>query len=227
VAEQTTKTEATLKLLQEHGILRPRDLASHDIPLGYLDRLYRRGLVDRVARGLYGWPNADLTEHHSLVEAARLVPKGVVCLLSALEFHGVTTQSPHEVWLVLPGKAWVPKATSPNPRVVRGGRSGAFIGVGRGPKVAYPKLRIVRASGSGLTGMVEEHRIEGVDVKVYSLAKTIADCFKYRSKVGLDVALEALRDALRQRRVTIDELCDAASVCRVENVMRPYLESLA
>ena len=229
MAGQTTKTEATLKLLREHGMLRPRDLASHDIPLGYLDRLYRRGLVDRVARGLYGWPNADVTEHHGLVEAARLVPKGVVCLLSALEFHGITTQSPHEVWLALPSKAWAPKAAHPNRKVVRSGRGGVFVGLGGGsrPKAAYPKLKVVRASGPSLTGMVEEHRIEGVGVKVYSLAKTIADCFKYRSKVGLDVALEALRDALRQRRVTIDELWAAASVCRVGNVMRPYIELLA
>jgi predicted transcriptional regulator of viral defense system len=159
------------------------------------------GSVDRVARGLYGWPDADVTEHHSLAEAARLVPKGVVCLLSALEFHGITTQSPHEVWLALPGKAWA-------------------------PKVEYPKLRIVRASGPALTAMVEKHRVEGVVVKVYSVAKTVADCFKYRSKVGLDVALEALRDGFRQRGVTMDKLWAAASVCRVENVMRPYLESL-
>ena len=125
----------------------------------------------------------------------------MVCLLSALRFHGLTTQSPHEVWLTLPSKAWA-------------------------PKVKYPRLRIIRASGPALTAMVEEHRIEGVAVKIYSPAKTVADCFKHRSKVGLDVALESLRDAFRGRKTTMDELWAAARTCRMENVMRPYLESL-
>jgi predicted transcriptional regulator of viral defense system len=199
--EQTTKMETALELLREQGTLRPRDLARHDIPPDYLDRLYRLGLVDRVARGLYAWPDAEVSEHHSLAEAVHLVPGGVVCLLSALRFHGLTTQSPHEVWLTLPSKAWA-------------------------PKVKYPRLRIIRASGPALTTMVEEHRVEGVAVKIYSPAKTVADCFKHRSKIGLDVALEALRDAFRGRKTTMDELWAAARICRMENVMRPYLESL-
>jgi predicted transcriptional regulator of viral defense system len=202
MAEQATKMETALELLREQGTLRPRDLARHDIPPDYLDRLYRLGLVDRVARGLYAWPDAKVSEHHSLAEAARLVPGGVVCLLSALRFHGLTTQSPREVWLTLPSKAWA-------------------------PKVKYPRLRIIRASGPALTAMVEGHRVEGVAVKIYSPAKTVADCFKHRSKVGLDVALEALRDAFRGRKTTMDELWAAARICRMENVMRPYLESLA
>jgi predicted transcriptional regulator of viral defense system len=202
MAEQATKMETALELLRERGTLRPRDLARHDIPPDYLDRLYRLGRVDRVARGLYTWPDAEVSEHHSFAEAARLVPGGVVCLLSALRFHGLSTQSPVEVWLTLPNKAWT-------------------------PKVKYPRLRIVRASGPALTTMVEEHRVETVAVKIYSPAKTVADCFKHRSKVGLDVALEALRDAFRGRKATMDELWAAARVCRMENVMRPYLESLA
>ena len=121
---------------------------------------------------------------------------------SALRFHRLTTQSPREVWLTLPSKAWV-------------------------PRLEYPKLRIIRAGGPALTAMVEEHRIEGVAVKIYAPAKTVADCFKHRSKVGLDVALEALRDAFRGRQATMDELWAAAHVCRMQNVMRPYLESLA
>jgi predicted transcriptional regulator of viral defense system len=165
-------------------------------------RLYRSGRVDRVARGLYPWPDAEVSEHHSLAEAARLIPRWVVCLLSALRFRGLTTQSPREVWLTLPSRAWAPKAD-------------------------YPRLRIIRAIGLALTAMVQEHRVEGVAVKVYSPDKTVADCFKHRSKVGLDVALEALRDALRGRKATMDELWAAARVCRMENVMRPYLESLA
>ena len=202
MAEPATKMEAALELLREQGTLRPRDLARHDIPPDYLDRLYRSGRVDRVARGLYAWPDAEVSEHHGLAEAARLIPRGVVCLLSALRFHGLTTQSPREVWLTLPSKAWAPKAD-------------------------YPRLRIIRAIGPALTAMVQEHRVEGVAVKVYSPAKTVADCFKHRSKVGLDVALEALRDALRGRKATMDELWAAARICRMANVMRPYLESLA
>jgi predicted transcriptional regulator of viral defense system len=202
MTEPATKMEAALELIREQGTLRPRDLARHDIPPDYLDRLYRSGRVDRVARGLYVWPDAEVSEHHSLAEAARLIPKGVVCLLSALRFHGLTTQSPREVWLTLPSKAWAPKAD-------------------------YPRLRIIRAIGPALTAMVQDHRVEGGAVKVYSPAKTVADCFKHRSKVGLDVALEALRDVLRGRKATMDELWAAARVCRMENVMRPYLESLA
>jgi predicted transcriptional regulator of viral defense system len=201
MAARATKMETALEMLRERGTLRPRDLARREIPPDYLDRLYRRGWADRVARGLYAWPDAEVTEHHSLAEAARLVPKGVVCLLSALRFHGLTTQSPREVWLTLPSKAWA-------------------------PKLEYPRLRIVRAGGAALTAMVERRRVEGIAVQVYSPAKTVADCFKHRRKVGLDVALEALRDAFRRRTATMDELWAAARVCRMENVMRPYLESL-
>jgi predicted transcriptional regulator of viral defense system len=193
--------EAALTFIRARGTVRPRDLTERNIPLDYLDRLYRRGLVERVGRGLYAAPDADVGEHHSLVEVARQVPRGVVCLLSALRFHGLTTQSPHEVWLAIGPKAWA-------------------------PKLQTPKLRIVRFSGEALTTMVEEHTIEGATVKVYSVAKTVADCFKYRNKLGLDVALEALRDAWRGKSVTMDDLSAAARVCRMTNVIRPYLESL-
>jgi predicted transcriptional regulator of viral defense system len=196
-----SKTAAALALVRELGMVRPRDLAARNIPPDYLDRLYRRGLIDRVARGLYAWPDADVGEYHTLAEAATQAPQGVVCLLSALRFHGLTTQAPHEVWLALPPKAWA-------------------------PRVEYPKLRLVRFSGRALTEMAEEHVIERVPVRVYSAAKTVADCFKFRNKVGLDVALEALRDCWQDRRATMDELWHAARVCRMANVMRPYLESL-
>jgi predicted transcriptional regulator of viral defense system len=196
-----TKMDAALQLVKQQGMVRPRDLAERDIPPDYLDRLYRRDLIDRVARGVYAWPEAEVTEHHSLAEAARQVRRGIVCLLSALRFHGLTTQSPHEVWLALPPKAW-------------------------SPRVQYPRLRVMRFSGPALNEMVEDHQIEGVHVKVYSAAKTVADCFKFRNKVGLDVALEALRDCWRARRATMDEIWAAARICRMTNVMRPYLESL-
>ncbi|GIW88286.1 MAG: transcriptional regulator [Isosphaeraceae bacterium] len=200
--EDVTKFDAALELLRRRGTLRPRDLTERGIPADYLDRLYRRGLADRVARGLYASPEADVGEHHSLVEAQKLVPVGVVCLLSALRFHGMTTQSPREVWLALPNKAWT-------------------------PRVNTPRLKVVRFSGPALTELVHVHELENVAVKVYSPAKTVADAFKYRNKIGLDVALEALRDCWKQRKATMDELWHAAKICRMENVMRPYLESLA
>jgi len=198
---QDTKMDAAIRLLKAKGSVRPRDLAEHGIPPDYLDRLYRRGLVERVSRGVYSWPEAEVTEHHSIAEAVRQVPRGVICLLTALSFHGLTTQSPHEVWLALAPKAWA-------------------------PRIKYPKIRIMRFSGPALTEMIEEHQIEGVTAQVFTPAKTVADCFKFRNKVGLDVALEALRDCWREKRATMDELWAAAHVCRMANVMRPYLESL-
>lgn len=197
-----TKFDSALELLRERGTLRPRDLVARGIPVDYLDRLHRLGLADKVARGLYAAPDAGVGEHHSLVAAQRLVPSGVVCLLSSLRFHGMTTQSPREVWLALPNKAWTPRVTA-------------------------PKLKVVRFSGSALTEMIEVHELEQASVRVYSPAKTVADCFKYRNKIGLDVALEALRDCWKQRKATMDELWRAAKTCRMGNVMRPYLESIA
>lgn len=196
-----SKMEAALRLVRERGTVRPRDLTARGIPADYLDRLYRRGLVERSGRGLYAWPDADVTENHSLAEAARKVSRGVVCLLSALRFHGLTTQAPYEVWVAIEPKAWAPKVDS-------------------------PKVRLLRFSGAAFTGMVEVHEIEGVPVRVYGPAKTVADCFKYRNKVGIDVAIEALRDCWRGQRATMDDLWAAARACRMTNVMRPYLESL-
>ncbi len=154
-----------------------------------------------MGRGLYILPESDTTEHHSLAEVCKRVPKGVVCLLSALRFHDITTQAPFEVWLAIGEKDWR-------------------------PRVEYPPLRIVRFSPASLSAGIEVHRIEGVTVQVYCPAKTVADCFKYRNKIGLDVALEALRQCWRSRQCTMDELWHYADLCRVRNVMRPYLESL-
>lgn len=197
-----TKTDEALRLARKLGTIRPRDLAEQDIPRDYLDRLRRRGLIERIARGLYAWPGGDISEHHSLVEVARQVPQGVICLVSALRFHELTTQQPHEVWIALPPKAWK-------------------------PRVEYPPLRVVRFSGAAFNEGIECHRIEGIDIRVYVVAKTVADCFKYRNKIGLDVAMEALRDCWRQKRCTMDDLWNAARICRMTNVMRPYLEALA
>lgn len=196
-----TQTQRILEIVRRTGALRPRDLEQHDLPREYLYRLCKRGLLKRVGRGLYVLPDVDATEHHTLVEASKRVPQGVVCLLSALQFHGLTTQAPFEVWLAIEAKAWQ-------------------------PRVDYPPLRIVRFSGAAWESGVEEHSIEGVVVKVYSPAKTVADCFKYRNKIGLDVAIEALRDCRRQRKCTHSDLLRYARICRVATVMRPYLEAV-
>ncbi len=145
--------------------------------------------------------SAKPTEHQSLIEACKRVPQGIVCLLSALQFHGLTTQIPHEVWLAIGNKAWR-------------------------PRMDYPALRIVRFSAASLAFGVRRHRINGTALPVFSPAKTVADCFKYRNKIGLDVAIEALRDCRQKRAATADELWRAAKVCRVANVMRPYTESI-
>ncbi|PYT97520.1 MAG: transcriptional regulator [Acidobacteria bacterium] len=191
-----------VRLVKKAGILRPRDLRSHGIPRQYLRMAADKDLVMRVGRGLYIARGSRPTQHHSLAQASKRVPHGIVCLLSALRFHDLTTQSPYQVWLAISDKARLPKADS-------------------------PPLRIVRFSQKTLAYGVQEHRIEGVIVRIFSPAKTVADCFRYRNKIGLDVALEALRECRRKRRATSDQLWQAAKVCRVANVMRPYLESLS
>jgi predicted transcriptional regulator of viral defense system len=196
---QTTKIRELLTLTQRLGMIRARDLAAYGIPRTYLVRLRRAGVLDRPARGVYVLADAEVTEHHSLAEACKRVPGAVVCLLSALQFHGLSTQAPFEVWLAIDRKA-------------------------RLPKVDYPPLRVVRFSGPARTEGVEEHIVEGVPVHVTDPAHTVADCFKYRNKIGLDVALETLRDCWRQKKATMDDLHNAAISRRMANVMRPYLE---
>lgn len=191
-----------LELMENAQILRPHDLERKGIPRRDLRRLQEEGLIERIGRGLYRVSSAAGTEHQSLAEAAKRIPHGVVCLLSALRFHDLTTQNPFEVWIAIDRKAWR-------------------------PRVDVPPLRIVRFSGEALKAGIEEHTIEGVPVRVYSPAKTVADCFKYRNKIGVDVAIEALRDCLEKRLCTFDDLWKFAKICRVANVMRPYLESFA
>jgi predicted transcriptional regulator of viral defense system len=202
--ETTEKSAAAAlspaEIVSSKEVVRLRDLAAQGITTNQLHRLIESGRVERVGRGLYRAKDADITEHHTLVEAALLVPKGVICLLSALRFHGLTTQAPFEVWMAIDNKAWRP-TTSDVP------------------------LRIHYFSGRALTQGVERHEIEGVQVKIYSAAKTVADCFKFRNKIGVDVAIEALRDYLRQRLPEKD-LWRYAEICRVRNVIYPYMEAL-
>ena len=194
-------TGKVLDLVREFGVIRPRDLEAAGIPGSYLSRLARNGELDRVGRGLYTLVDAAPSEHRSFVEAAKRVPRGVVCLLSALRFHELTTQTPFEVWLAIGQKD-------------------------RTPRPNGTRLRIVRFSGEARNSGIETQIIEGVPVRVYSPAKTVADCFKFRNRIGIDVAVEALRDCLGQRRCTTDELFEYARVCRVSRVMRPYVEAL-
>jgi predicted transcriptional regulator of viral defense system len=166
-----------LQIAHQQGIARTRDFAAAGIPRVYLQRLRDEGQLVQTGRGLYQLPDAEFSAAHSLAEAACIVPRGVVCLLSALQYHGLTTQTPREAWMLLASKDWAPK----NPAVA---------------------IKVVRASGEGLTAGIERQR---VPVPVTIPAKTVADCFKYRNKIGLDVAIEALKDCLRLRRATIDD----------------------
>ncbi len=193
--------EGVLEIVKQAGVLRPRDLDPRGIPREYLRRLSEQGLLVRVARSLYMLPDAPISEHHSLAEASKRVPHGVICLVSALRFHELTTQAPFEVWMAIENKAWQ-------------------------PTMRDVPLRIVRFSGRAFQAGIEVHDIEGVQVRIYGSAKTVADCFKYRNKIGLDVAIEALRDCLEQNQCRANDLWTYARICRVSSVMRPYLEAL-
>jgi len=195
----TPSSERILALARATGAIRTRDVAALGIaPGAALHRLVQLGQLERVDRGLYMLPNFDLTEHHSLVEVAKRVPKGVVSLLSALHFHDIGTQLPFQIWLTIEGPA-------------------------HRPSFSQPSLRVFRMSGPAFSTGIETHLIEGVQVQIYSAAKTVADCFKFRNKVGIDVAIEALHDYIRKRG-SIGDLWRCAQACRVAHVIRPYIE---
>ena len=191
-----------LALVRRQGLVRPADLEARGIPRGRLYALAAKGLLLRQGRGIYVASDHPHTAGHSLAHVAKRVPSAVVCLLTALRFHGLTTQQPAEVWIALPEKA-------------------------RRPRLDYPRLRVARFSGDALTEGIEEHRVEGVPLRIYTPAKTVADCFKYRNKVGIDVAVEALRDFSRKYRGRATELARYARLCRVSRIMQPYLDSIA
>lgn len=193
--------EQIIQLIQRLGIVRPADLEERGIPRRRLYGLVRAGLAERQARGIYVASGHPYSAEHTLAQVARRVPGGVFCLLTALRFHELTTQAPAEVWIALPEKA-------------------------RKPRLDYPRLRVARFSGAALAEGIETHRIENVDVRVYSAAKTVADCFKYRNKIGIDVAIEALRDFSRRHRGGASELARFARICRVARVMQPYLDAI-
>jgi predicted transcriptional regulator of viral defense system len=197
-----SKRPASHELIKDKSsVFRTRDLEAKGVSRPTVKKLASRGVLQRIGRGLYIKANAAIGENHTLAEIGRRVPNGVVCLLSALRFHNLTTQSPHEIWIAINRRAW-------------------------NPKVDSRRVRTVWFSEVAFNEGQEQHIIEGVPVRIYNPAKTVADCFKYRSKIGLDVAIEALREAWRNRACTMSELTHYARICRVSNVMRPYLESL-
>jgi predicted transcriptional regulator of viral defense system len=191
-----------VRLIRKMGLVRPVDLETRGVSRAQLYNLVDQGLVARQARGIYVVSEHPYTTEHALAQVAKRVPAGVFCLLTALRFHGLTTQNPAEVWIALSEKA-------------------------RKPRLDYPRLRVARFSGAALTEGIELHRLEGVEAHIYSAAKTVADCFKYRNKIGIDVAVEALRDFNRRHRGGATELARFAGICRVTRVMQPYLDATA
>ena len=187
--------------LAQQGLLRVCDLTSRGLHPEYLRRLYQKGLVRREGRGLYIAADAEISVHYGLAQVAKRVSHGVICLLSALSFHEIGTQLPHQVWMAIDRRA-------------------------AKPKMQFPPLRVMRFSGVALTEGIETYQIEVVPVQIFNPAKTVADCFKYRNKIGLDIALEALKECIRNRRTTMDDLWHFAQVCRMTNVMRPYMEAI-
>ena len=199
--EQPSKRQQVIDYAKNHHIVRPSDLTRLGLPKDYLYQLSKEQVLIRIGRGLYQWPQHEAGINQSLIEAAKQAPKAVVTLLSALSFYNFTTQNPHEIWLAIDRKGWQ-------------------------PKIQYPPVRFVSMSGQLMSEGVEHQMVDGVGLKVFSPARTVADCFKYRNKIGLDVALEALREGWREKYFTIDELVHYAQLCRVRNVMQPYLEGL-
>ena len=196
-----THAQRILSLARQKGLLRASDLDAIEAPRVVLTRLIEGGLLERVSRGLYRLPSHPGSEHEGLATVAAKVPQAVFCLLTALQFHELTTQLPRQVWIAMPRGSHV-------------------------PRVDYPPIKMVQMTGAVYTAGIEEHLRDGVTLRVYSAAKTVADCFKHRNKIGLDVALEALKDARAERMASADDLWRYAKVCRVANVMRPYLEAI-
>ncbi len=196
----SNRLEQLEQLLKQKGVLRVGDLETFGYPRSYLGELQKRGKAIKQTRGVYMHPDTDIPLHYSLALACKKVPDGVICLLSALSYHGIGTQNPHEVWMAIDRKARI-------------------------PKVDFPPLRVVRFSGTARTEGVESSD-GSFPIRIYNPAKTIADCFKYRNKFGLDIAIEALREGWRNRRFSIDELNHYTRICRVEKVITPYLEAI-
>jgi hypothetical protein len=194
-------TQRVLDLVRHKGLLRACDLDAIEAPRIVLTRLTAAGLLERIGRGLYRLPDDHGSEYESLMTIAIRVPQAVFCLLTALQFHELGTQLPRQLWIAMP----------------RGSHA---------PRIDYPPIRMVQFTGEAYRAGVQEVERDGATFRVYSVAKTVADCFKHRNKIGLDVALEALKDARARNMASVDDIWRNAQVCRVANVMRPYLESI-
>ncbi len=190
-----------LNLLAQKALLRPSDLDVLEIPRMVLTRMTAVGQLEKTARGLYRLPGSDITEHDSLITVATKVPQAVFCLLTALQFHGLTTQLPRQVWIAMP--------------------RGSHL-----PKIDHPPIHMIQVTGDVHSAGIEIVKTEATALRVYGVARTVVDCFKHRNKIGIDVALEALRDARSQKKASAEELWHYAKLCRVANVMRPYLEAI-
>jgi len=196
-----TYTQRVLDLADQKGLLRANDLDAIEAPRIVLTRLTAAGLLEKVVRGLYRLPGHSGSEHESIATVAAKVPQAVLCLLTALQFHELTTQLPRQIWIAMPRGSHV-------------------------PRLDYPPIKMVQMTGDVYSEGIETVERDGVALRVYSVAKTVADCFKHRNKIGLDVALEALKDVRARRRASADDLWRYAKLCRVANVMRPYLEAV-
>ena len=197
----STQKERALHLLKAKGMLRLKDFINKNIEPVTLARLVRDGQVVRPARGLYQLPDTPVDAAHVLAEAATLVPKGIVCLVSALQYHGLTLQMPSTVWMAIGRTAWK-------------------------PTISYPLIRFVRFSGWAITDGVERYAIQSRKVSITNPTRTIVDCFRYRNKIGIDIAMEGLRTGIRQKKCTPDELWQYGKKARIWTIMRPYVETV-
>lgn len=196
-----TKAERVDAFTRQHTLVRPKDLKALSVSHSHLWHLTKSGKIERIGRGLYRAKDTAVSEYETLLEVSKKVPLGVLCLSSALRYHELTTENPFEIWIAIERGAWT-------------------------PKMDYPPIRVVHYSKATFKFGIQIHSVAGGKLRVYSPAKTVADCFKFRSKIGMETAIQALRSCFREKKASIDDLWSAAKVCRVANVMRPYMESL-
>jgi predicted transcriptional regulator of viral defense system len=195
------KMEHVGAIVKKRTLVRSKELKGLSVSRSHLWNLAKAGKIERVGRGLYRSKETPISTNQTLLEVAKRVPHGVLCLSSALRYHELTTENPFEVWLAIQRGAW-------------------------SPKLDYPPVRVVHFSEAAFEFGIETHSVDGGTLRIYSPAKTVADCFKFRSKIGMETAIQALRSAYREKKASMDQLWRAAKVCRVVNVMRPYMESL-
>jgi len=201
VMKKTSQQQLVLQMVQDKGIIRPRDLKEKGISRSILSRLVAQNKLEKIDRGLYRKVNAPYSEHESLVRLTYKAPRAVICLLSALEFYSITTELPRNVWIAMP----------------KGSHK---------PRMDYPPVKMTTYSTKTYRAGIQKKIIDKVEVKIYSLEKTIADCFKYRNKIGIDVAIEALKEAKQKHRILADKLWEYCKICGVTNVIRPYMQAI-